>query len=95
MIRLIDLNRVVGRRLTRKLLQAGWIVPVQSGPGGTTFEAEKVHRALGRLTREGYTLLPCALSCRRSVKKHEKTRSHSKISYSTKQSSRGCSSRKA
>ena len=61
MIRLIDLYRVIGRRLTRKLLQAKWIVPVQNGPGGTTFEAEKVHRALGRLTREGYTLLPRAL----------------------------------
>jgi hypothetical protein len=61
MIRLNDLYRIVGRRPTQKLIRAGWIVPVQSGPGGTTFEAEKVHRALGRLTREGYTLLPRAL----------------------------------
>ena len=62
MIRQIDLYRVVGRRLTRKLLQAGWRVPVQNEPaGGTVFDAEKVHRALGRLTRDGYTLLPRAI----------------------------------
>jgi len=61
MIRLIDLYRVVGQRLTRKLIEACWIVPVQNGGSVTVFEPEKVHRALGRLTREGYTLLPQAL----------------------------------
>ena len=59
MIQLIDLYRVVGRRLTRKLIEARWIVPVQNGPGGTVFDPEQVHRVLGtRLPREGYTLLP-------------------------------------
>jgi hypothetical protein len=56
-IQLIDLYRVVGRRLTRKLLQAGWIVP-ENGASGAVFDAQKVHRALGRLSREGYTLRP-------------------------------------
>lgn len=58
MIQLIELYRVVGRRLTQKLIEARWIVHVRSGPGGILFDAEKVHRALGRLVREGYTLLP-------------------------------------
>jgi hypothetical protein len=57
-IRLIDLYRVVGRRLTRKLIEARWIVPAQNGASGLAFELEEVLRALGRLTREGYTLLP-------------------------------------
>jgi hypothetical protein len=34
--------------------------PRPERPGGILFDAEKVHRALGRLNREGYTLLPRA-----------------------------------
>jgi hypothetical protein len=59
MVRLIDLYRIVGRRLTRKLIEAKWIVPIQSGNERmSAFDSEQVHRALGWLTREGHTLLP-------------------------------------
>lgn len=58
MIRLRDLHRIVGRRLTQKLIAAKWIEPVRCDARGIAFEPEQVHRALGRLTREGHTLLP-------------------------------------
>ena len=57
-IRLIDLYRVVGRRLTRKLLEAKWIVPVRSATRGLVFEPRDVHLALRRLQREGAALGP-------------------------------------
>jgi hypothetical protein len=59
MIRLIDLYRIVGKRLTKKLLEARWIVPASGASSrGVVFEAEKVHRSLSRLSREGYLLEP-------------------------------------
>lgn len=58
MLRLADLHRVIGRRLTRKLIAAKWIVPARSDARGVAFDPEQIHRALGRLTREGHTLLP-------------------------------------
>jgi hypothetical protein len=64
MIRLIDLYRVVGRRLTRKLIEANWIAPVRSGARGLlrcawlVVEQRDVHLALRRLQREGATLGP-------------------------------------
>jgi hypothetical protein len=74
-IRLIDLYRIVGRRLTEKLIQARWIVPVQNGPGGTVFEAEQVHRVLGtRLPREGWTLLPNSIIPPTSAQEYKEER---------------------
>jgi len=58
MVRLADLYRIVGRRLTEKLLAAGWIAPEpRFDSRGVVFDSQKVHRTLSRLCREGYTLL--------------------------------------
>jgi hypothetical protein len=59
LIKLIDLYRVAGKHLTRKLIDARWLVPERNSNGrGVVFEAQKVHRALGRLVREGLALAP-------------------------------------
>jgi hypothetical protein len=58
MIRLIDLYRVVGRRLTQKLIVAGWLVPIRSGSRGVVFEPANVHAALSRLARGEDALAP-------------------------------------
>ena len=56
-ITLVDLKAVLGRRLTQKLIEAKWIVPVPSDRArGIVLDALQVHRALGRLVREGHTL---------------------------------------
>ena len=52
MIRLIDLYRVVGRRLVCRLLAAKYIVPIaHDARGHPLFDAQSVHRTLGALAR--------------------------------------------
>ena len=58
MLRRSDLRRVLGRRLLQKLLAAGWIEPERGDAGVSVFDAIKVHRALGKLAREGASLSP-------------------------------------
>jgi hypothetical protein len=58
MIPLCDLYRVIGRRLTRKLLAAGWLVPERADLRACVFDPQKVHHALSRLARESSTLAP-------------------------------------
>jgi len=55
MLRKADLRRVLGRRLTERLLRAGWIEPV-SANGRIYFDPRVVHLAMKRLGREGYRL---------------------------------------
>jgi hypothetical protein len=50
MIRQAELWRVVGRRLTQRLIAAGSIQPIRVN-GGIFFDATKLHRMLGRLER--------------------------------------------
>jgi hypothetical protein len=53
MLRKIELQRVLGRRLTERLLRAKWIEPVSAN--GRIFFAERdIHRTLKRVQREGY-----------------------------------------
>ncbi|MBV8815397.1 MAG: hypothetical protein JO271_12980 [Verrucomicrobia bacterium] len=57
MIQLDELYNVIGRRLTRSLLGAGWLTPAHpGGHRGTVFERREVHLALRRLQREGALL---------------------------------------
>ena len=52
MIRLIDLYRVVGRRLVCRLLEAKYIVPTaHDALGHPLFDAQSLHRSLGALAR--------------------------------------------
>src|SRR5262249_16942548 len=57
MLRQSELFRVLGRRLTERLIKAGWITLVRNG-GAIEFDDYEVHRALKRLAREGYLLGP-------------------------------------
>jgi hypothetical protein len=50
MLRQAELFRVVGRRLSERLIAAKLIEPVRVG-SGIFFDAYKLHRALGRLGR--------------------------------------------
>ena len=62
MLRQTELWRVLGRRLTERLLRAGWIEPVHV-KGRIYYEKRAVHSALKRVQNEGFLL-----SCRvRSV----------------------------
>jgi len=56
MLRQAELWRVLGRRLTERLLRAGWIEPVHARNGGILYSARDVHRALKRVQNEGYLL---------------------------------------
>ncbi len=56
MLRQAELWRVLGRRLTERLLRAGWIEPVHAQSGGVFYSARDVHRALKRVQNEGYLL---------------------------------------
>ena len=69
MLRRSDLYKVIGRRLTLKLLAAGWIAPERGEAGVSVFKAIKVHRALGKLAREGASLSPRYLLSDLSFKK--------------------------
>jgi hypothetical protein len=52
MLRLIDLYRVIGRRLVCRLLEAKFIVPTaRDGRGNPLFDAQSLHRTLGALAR--------------------------------------------
>jgi hypothetical protein len=64
MLRYAELVRVLGRRLTDRLVRAGWITPL---PGSSSraiyFNRKAVHAALRRLSREpdalnGYVRMP-------------------------------------
>jgi hypothetical protein len=62
MLRQAELWRVLGRRLTERLLRAGWIEPIRAN-GKMFYEKRAVHLALKRVQNEGFLL-----SCRvRSV----------------------------
>ena len=50
MLRQAELFRVVGRRLSERLIAAKLIEPVRVG-SGIFFDAYKLHRALGRIQR--------------------------------------------
>jgi hypothetical protein len=65
--------KVVGRRLTLRLVAAGWLEQ-QRMNGGVYFESRNVHAALARLQREGYLLEPRfrALKSERHQGDHEK-----------------------
>jgi hypothetical protein len=56
MLRQTELWRVLGRRLTERLLRAGWIESVHAQNGGIFYSARDVHRALKRVQSEGYLL---------------------------------------
>ena len=56
MLRQAELWRVLGRRLTERLLRAEWIKPVHVNDGGIFYDERNVHRALRRLQREGYLI---------------------------------------
>jgi hypothetical protein len=56
MLRQTELLLVLGRRLTERLVRAGWIVPVTSTPGAIFFNRHDVHLALKQLAREGWML---------------------------------------
>ncbi len=55
MLRQSELWRVLGRRLTERLLRAGRIEPVREN-GGIYFDTRVVHRALSRVQNEGIRL---------------------------------------
>jgi hypothetical protein len=55
MLRQIELWRVLGRRLTERLLRSGWIEPIQVN-GRIFYEKRTVHLALKRLQNEGFLL---------------------------------------
>ncbi|MFY9989264.1 MAG: hypothetical protein WAK31_31210 [Chthoniobacterales bacterium] len=50
MLRQAELWRVLGRKLTARLIAAKWIEPVREN-GGIFFDPYKLHRALGRLDK--------------------------------------------
>jgi hypothetical protein len=56
MLRQAELWRVLGRRLTERLLRAGWIEPVRANGSGIFYDQYAVHRALLRVQREGWLL---------------------------------------
>jgi len=56
MIRQRLLWRVLGRRLTERLIHAGRIVPVHTKNRAIFFSARDIHRALSRVQREGYLI---------------------------------------
>jgi hypothetical protein len=55
MLRQSDLWRVLGRRLTERLIRAGWIEPIRENRR-VSYSARSVHRALSRVQNEGYLL---------------------------------------
>ena len=55
MIRQTELHRILGRRLTMRLVCAAWIAPTRID-GGIFYSARDVRRALSRLSREGFLL---------------------------------------
>jgi hypothetical protein len=56
MLRQAELWRVLGRRLTERLIRAGWIEPVHAQKRAIFFSARDIHRALSRLQSQGYLL---------------------------------------
>jgi hypothetical protein len=56
MLRYAEILRVLGRRLTERLVRAGWIVPVSSTRCAIFFERRDVHLALKRLASDGWML---------------------------------------
>jgi hypothetical protein len=55
MLRQAELRRVLGRRLTERLLRAGWIDPIQVN-GRIFYEKRVVRLALKRVQNEGFLL---------------------------------------
>ncbi len=55
MLRQAELWRVLGRRLTERLLRAGWIKPIHAN-GRILYEKRSVHSALKRVQNEGFLL---------------------------------------
>jgi hypothetical protein len=55
MLRQRLLWRVLGRRLTQRLLRSGWIEPVHAN-GRIFYEKRVVHSALKRVQNEGFLL---------------------------------------
>ena len=55
MLRQAELWRVLGRRLTERLLRSGWIEPVYAN-GRIYYEKRTVHSALKRVQKEGFLL---------------------------------------
>jgi hypothetical protein len=55
MLRQVELWRVPGRRLTERLLRAGWIEPIHAN-GRILYEKRAVHSALKRVQNEGFLL---------------------------------------
>jgi hypothetical protein len=55
MLRQAELWRVLGRRLTERLLRAGWIEPIQAN-GRILYAKRAVHLALKRVQNEGFLL---------------------------------------
>lgn len=46
---------MLGRRLTERLLRAGWIEPVRAN-GGIYYDRRAVHSAMKRMQREGFLI---------------------------------------
>jgi hypothetical protein len=55
MLRQAELWRVLGRRLTERLLRSGWIEPIHAN-GRIYYEKRAVHSALKRVQNEGFLL---------------------------------------
>jgi hypothetical protein len=55
MLRQAELWRVLGRRLTERLLRSGWIEPIQVN-ARMFYEKRTVHLALKRVQNEGFLL---------------------------------------
>jgi hypothetical protein len=54
LLRQVEVQRVLGRRLLEKLVRTGTIAPIQANGGsGIFFDAYKLHRALSRIQRGG------------------------------------------
>jgi hypothetical protein len=54
LLRQVELQRVLGRRLLERLIRTGWVEPIRPNGSGIFFDAHKVHRALSRIQRGGW-----------------------------------------
>jgi hypothetical protein len=55
-LRKAELRRVLGRRLTEKLIAAKLIDPIRANDRAIFFDQRAVHKALSRVQRQGYLL---------------------------------------